>query len=99
VADYTTHLASLQDNAAASVDLSNPRSVEYIVKQLLEDREKKQWRVPLLGKNIKIREHAERLAKFLLWCDPIVQTALTSSAQPYAALAWSGVALLLPVSI
>jgi hypothetical protein len=95
--DYKTHLASLQDDAVASGDLSTPRSVEYIVKHLLENREKKQWRVPLLGKDIKIREQAERLAKFLLWSDPIVKKAL--SAQPYAALAWSGVSLLLPVSI
>ncbi|KAF3407560.1 hypothetical protein DPV78_000940 [Talaromyces pinophilus] len=94
MADYKKHLASLQDDVVASADLSTPRSVESIVKQLLEDREKKQWRVSLLGKNIKIREQAERLTKFLLWSDPIVKNAV--SAQPYAALAWSGVSLLLP---
>lgn len=97
MADYKTHLASLQDDHAYSADLSTPRSVESIVKQLLEDREKKQWRVPLLRKDIKIREQAERLAKFLLWADPVVKTAV--SPQPYAALAWSGVTLLLPVGI
>jgi hypothetical protein len=97
MADYKTHLASLQDDAAASGDLSTPRSVENIVRQLLKDREKKQWRVPLLGRDIKIREQAERLAKSLLWSDSIVKNAL--SAQPYAALAWSGVSLLLPVGI
>jgi ankyrin repeat domain-containing protein 50 len=95
MADYKTHLASLQDDAAASGDLSTPRSVECIVKQLLEAREKKQWRVPLLQKDVKVRDQAERLAKFLLWSDPIVKNAV--SAQPYAALAWSGVSLLLPV--
>jgi len=78
-----------------SVDLDTPPSVESIVKTLLEDREKKAWRVSILGKDIKIRKQAERLAKFLLWSDPIVQKAL--SAQPYAALAWSGVSLLLSV--
>jgi hypothetical protein len=36
-------------------------------------------------------------AQFLLWSGPIVKDAL--SAQPYAALAWSGVSLLLPVGI
>ncbi|PQE04266.1 ankyrin repeat protein [Rutstroemia sp. NJR-2017a BVV2] len=97
VADYKKHLASLRNDAAASTDLSTPRSVESIVKQLLEDREKKQWRVSLLGKDIKTREQAERLVKFLLWSDPIVKSAV--SVQPYAALAWSGVSLLLPVSI
>jgi hypothetical protein len=96
-ADYAKHLTSLQGDTAASIVLSVPRSVESIVTQLLEDREKKQWRVSLLGRDIKIRGQAEKLAKFLLWSDPIVKDAL--SAQPYAALAWSGVSLLLPVSI
>ena len=95
--DYRKHLASLQDDATARADLSTPRSVKCIMEQLLEDREKKQWRVSLLGKDIKIREKTERLAKFLLWSDSVVKNAL--SAQPYAALAWSGVSLLLPVGI
>ncbi|KAB5536158.1 hypothetical protein GE09DRAFT_1176634 [Coniochaeta sp. 2T2.1] len=86
-ADYAKHLASVQGDPTASTDLSVPRSVESIVTQLLEDRKKKQWRVSLLGGDIKIREQAEKLAKFLLWSSPIVKDAL--SAQPYAALAWS----------
>ena len=85
----------MRGEAGAGIDLSAPRSVEVIVKQLLEDREKKQWRVSLLGRDIKLREQAERLAKFVLWSDPLVKSALSS--QPYAALAWSGVSLLLPV--
>jgi len=64
--DYKKHLAFLQDDAAADADLSTLRSVKCIMKQLLEDREKKQWQVSLLGKDIKIREQAERMAKFLL---------------------------------
>ncbi|KAH8654691.1 ankyrin repeat-containing domain protein [Ilyonectria robusta] len=95
MADYQKHLASLQDDAAAGGDLSTPRSVESMINKLLEDREKRQWRVSLLGKDVKIREQVERLAKFLLWSDPIVKTAV--STQPYAALAWSGVLLLLPL--
>jgi ankyrin repeat domain-containing protein 50 len=95
MADYKKHLASLHGGAVTSVDLSTPRSVESVVKQLLKDREDGQWRVSLLGKDVRIREQAEKLAKFLLWTDPIVKSAI--SAQPYAALAWSGVSLLLPV--
>jgi ankyrin repeat domain-containing protein 50 len=95
MADYGKHLASLRGDAAASADLSTPRSVESIVNKLLEDREKKRWRVSLLGKDIKVRKQVEVLTKFLLWSDPIVKAAV--SAQPYAALAWSGVSLLLPV--
>ncbi|GAP91555.2 putative ankyrin repeat-containing domain [Rosellinia necatrix] len=93
--DYRRHLASLQANASAHADLSTPRSVECIMEQLLEHREKKQWRVSLLGRDIKIREQVEKLAKFLVWSDSVVKNAL--SAQPHAALAWSGVSLLLPL--
>ncbi len=63
--------------------------------QLLEERDKKKWRVSLLHKDVEIRKQAEKLAKFLLWSKDIVKDAV--SAQPYAALAWSGVSLLLPV--
>ncbi|KAL6909169.1 hypothetical protein GGI43DRAFT_429787 [Trichoderma evansii] len=83
-ADYRKHLASLQVDAVSIANLSTPLSVESIVKQLLEDREKKQWQVPLFGKDIKIREQVERLAKFVLWSDPIVKNA-------------SGVSILLPL--
>ena len=92
--DYKKHLASVHGGAPVA-DLSTPRSVESIVNKFLDDREAKQWRVSLLDSDIKIREQAERLVKFLLWSDPIVRTAVT--AQPYAALVWSGVSLLLPV--
>ncbi|RYO81906.1 hypothetical protein DL762_006888 [Monosporascus cannonballus] len=95
VADYEKHLASLQGDGAANADLLNRQWVESIVNKLSEDREKKQWRVSLLGRDVKIREQAERLVKFLLWSEPIVKTAV--STQPYAALAWSGASLLLPL--
>ena len=45
---------------------------------------------------MKIRNQVERLTKFLQWSDPLVKAAV--SAQPYAALAWSVVGLLLPAS-
>jgi len=95
MSDYKRHIASLQDDTAASGDLLTPRTVESVVNKLFEVREKKQWRVSLLGNDVKIRDQVERLAKFLLWSDPVVKNAI--SAQPYAALAWSGVSILLPV--
>jgi N-terminal domain of NWD NACHT-NTPase len=93
--DYKKHLASLQGDGAASVDLSSRQSVKFIVNNLLDDQKKGQWRVSILGNDIKIREQAENLVKFLQWADPVITKAV--SAQPYAALAWSGVSLLLPV--
>lgn len=106
--DYKRHIASLQEDASsqddiysqddtsAQGDLFTPRNVESVVNKLIEVRNGKQWRVSLLGNDVKIREQVERLAKFLLWSDPVVKQAL--SIQPYAALAWSGVSILIPVS-
>ena len=90
--DYKKHL---KGDAAAGANVSDREWVKSIANKLLKDREARQWRVPLLDNDIKIRTQVEKLAKFLLWSDPIVKTAV--SAQPYAALAWSGVSLLLPV--
>jgi len=72
-----------------------PESAKSMVEKLSQEREKKQWRINLFQKKMKIREQAEKLIKFLLVSDKVIKTAL--SAQPYAALAWSGVSIVLPV--
>lgn len=89
--NYKKYLASLQDDT----DSFKATSVELIVSRLISDREKKQWRLSLLGKNIVVRQQVERLAKFLRWADPLIMEAAKS--QPYTALAWSGASLLLSV--
>jgi hypothetical protein len=94
--EYGRELANAQGDTAIDVNISNRQSVEALVNQLLDNREKKQWRISLLGKDIMLRRQVERLTKFLLWSDPIVKTAV--STQPYAALAWSGVSVFLAVS-
>jgi hypothetical protein len=91
--NYNKHLLG---NVAAGADLSSRASVETVLKKLLEHREKKQWQINFLSHDIKIRTQVEGLAKFLQWSDPFVKDAV--STQPYAALAWSGVSLLLPAS-
>jgi N-terminal domain of NWD NACHT-NTPase len=93
IEDYNKHLLG---NVAAGADLSSRQSVETVLKKLLEHREKKQWQVHFLSHDIKIRTQVEGLAKFFKWSDPFVKDAV--STQPYAALAWSGVSLLLPAS-
>lgn len=95
--DYASHLASLQVNPTSKRNISNSEFVEDVVKRLLDDREKKQWRLSLLENNVIIRKQVEKLAKVLLWSDPVVKSAV--STQPHAALAWSGVSILLPVSL
>lgn len=91
--DYNKHLLG---NATAIADISSRQCVETALKKLLEDREKKQLKISFLGNNMKIRKQVERLTKFLQWSDPFIKAAV--SAQPYAALAWSSVSLLLPAS-
>ena len=89
--EYARHLPG-RDGAQGAL---TAQSVEAIVKKLLENRAQKQWSVSLFGKDVKVRKQVEKLAKFLLWSDDIVKSAV--SAQPYAALAWSAVSMLLPV--
>lgn len=94
--DYERHIASLEGASVDSKSFSAPHDVQVHVNQLLELRQKKEIQVSIMGHDITMREQIEKLAKFLLWSDAIVKSAV--SAQPYAALAWSGVSLFLPVS-
>ena len=92
-------LAELYENHLATRDFLTgsltPESAKSMVGKLSQEREKKQWQIKLFQKEIKVREQAEKLIKFLLVSDNVIKTAL--SAQPYAALAWSGVSIVLPV--
>ncbi|KAK8121512.1 hypothetical protein PG999_005632 [Apiospora kogelbergensis] len=94
--DFKKHLATISDAAAADATGSlSPDRARSIVEQLQKKREEEQWHITFYGKDVKFRAQAEKLAKFFLWCNDIVKGAL--SAQPYAALAWSGVSILLPL--
>ncbi|KAJ5549391.1 hypothetical protein N7513_006625 [Penicillium frequentans] len=93
---YTNYLVSSQgEGTSTSIDFSNPESVEGVVRRLLVDREQKQWKFHFRSHNISVREQFEKLGRLLLWSDSLVQTAV--STQPLAALAWSGVSLILPL--
>ncbi|KAJ5998507.1 hypothetical protein N7451_006317 [Penicillium sp. IBT 35674x] len=93
---YTNYLVSLQgEDTSASLDFSKPESVEIVVRKLLADRAQKQWKFQIRNYSISVREQFEKLGKFLTWSDSLVQTAV--STQPLAALAWSGVSLILPL--
>ena len=94
VAAYKRQLAPTNTNFA-DPSLS-PELIETIVQSKLQDREAEQWVVDLCKKPVKVREQGEKVIKFIVWSKDIVSGAL--SAQPYAALAWSGVSILLPVS-
>ena len=94
VAAYKRQLAP---TSITSADPSlSPELIETIIKPKLQDREVHQLVINLGKKPVKVREQGEKVIKFILWSNDIVSKAL--SAQPYAALAWSGVSILLPVS-
>lgn len=94
VADYACYLDSARTSTPTLRTLS-PKLIEAVIEQKLQDNEAKKLVFNLGSKSIKVREQGEKLIKFILWSDGIISAAV--SAQPYAALAWSGVSLLLPV--
>ena len=68
-----------------------------IVRQRLRDRDMKALVASLVGKPIKLREIGERVINFIWQSrDFIISVA---STEPHVALVWSGVSLLLPVSL
>ncbi|KAH8199872.1 hypothetical protein TruAng_005988 [Truncatella angustata] len=94
--DYKTHLATFTDcDTISQSNTLHPDGARSIVEQLQKQREQKQWHVNFYGKDVRFRAQAEKLVKILGWCNGVVKDAL--STQPYAALAWSGVSILLPL--
>lgn len=83
---------------AANTDgfaLVDPVAIKQTVSDLLTSRAEKQWKVTLGGNTITVKDTVEKLATLLVWSDKIIKDAL--SAQPYAALAWAGVSVFLPL--
>ncbi|KAJ2975567.1 hypothetical protein NQ176_g5452 [Zarea fungicola] len=90
---YKKHLGDILHDT--DVSQSNPATIATLVQQLQKDREGKQWKLSFRGKEHKIRDQVEKLAKLFVFCDAVIKQAV--SAQPYAALAWSGVSVFLPL--
>lgn len=96
VAAYEGHLASAEISHTASEFPSlSSELIEAVIKSKLEDREASQLVIRLGREPIKVREQGEKVIKFMLWSNSFISAAV--SVQPYAALAWSGVSILLPV--
>ncbi|KAI1825831.1 hypothetical protein F4861DRAFT_153240 [Xylaria intraflava] len=96
-ADYKAYVTSIPggETALQTGSQMSPAWAKSIVEKLQNNREDKQWHITFHGKSIRFRNQAEKLFKVLLWGDNLVKQAL--STQPYAALAWSGVSILLPL--
>ena len=73
----------------------SPTDIEAIARERLQDRDTARWVIHLGKQPLEVRKQGERVIKFVLWSKDIVSQSL--SAQPYAALAWSSVSILLPV--
>lgn len=77
------------------------KSVMSVITKLDQQRTDDQWRIKwttgFLKININLRKQVQKLVKFAMWSDTIVKQAL--STQPYAALAWSGATMILPVRL
>ena len=96
VTGYKLALAAINDSPTDCAQASLPDLIKIVVDKGLQDREKKRMVIHLHDKPIKVREQGEKVIKFILWSNKFISAAV--SAQPYAALAWSGVSILLPVS-
>ena len=97
MAAYEHRLADLASTITNSADPSlSPELIETIINSELQHRKAAQWVVMVGKRPVRVREQGEKVIDFIFWSNDIVSQAL--SAQPYAALAWSGVSILLPVS-
>ncbi|KAI4596718.1 hypothetical protein KJ359_005060 [Pestalotiopsis sp. 9143b] len=89
---YTEHLAS---HLKVETKRLNPDDIPSFVERLEAQRKADQSKFTFRGKEIIVRKQAEKVLKALTWGDTVVKSALSS--QPHAALAWSGVSILLPL--
>lgn len=97
VTAYERYLVSAEDSTSTTSPSSlSPEHIEAIVKSKTKDRGAKQLLIRIGGESIKVREQCDKIFKFILWSSKFISPAL--NAQPYAALAFSGVSILFSVS-
>lgn len=91
-----------ESQLASSVELDKDplkreKQMSGLVAKKLETMTKEQWRFPLLGRSVNVREQFDRIVKILLVSRNFASAA--ASIDPvHAGLPWAGVCLLLPVS-
>ena len=70
-------------------------TIQKIVKQKIDARKAKRLSIHLGKYSVEFRAMGEKIIEGILWSSTFIGTAV--SAQPYAALAWSGVSIILPL--
>ncbi|KAM3435145.1 hypothetical protein MY4824_005017 [Beauveria thailandica] len=91
VREYEQALGSTLNSAGES--LSNPESVANLVERLREEHDGKKLTFRFGGREHRYRHQLNNLVKLAIFADSLVKQALAT--QPYAALAWTGVSILL----
>lgn len=75
---------------------ANPDNIAKAIQALMEKRESKKWRISISGsKSIEARDSAEVLLHFLKFSSDFITDAV--KGQPYIALAWSAVGIIIPI--
>ena len=69
--------------------------IHALIDRQLEERQLKQWVITLAGKPLRLREIGDKIIQFIAVSKEMVAT--TATLDPHAALAWSGISLLLPL--
>lgn len=96
VAAFESYLYLARDSSAApSQHASIPEINEAIIEKMRQDIKAKEWVVHLATKSFKVREHGLKIMEFISWTNEFISAIV--SAQPYAALALSGVSVLFSV--
>jgi N-terminal domain of NWD NACHT-NTPase len=92
----------LAATAGSAMILSNSKSgrrgqMEAILKAKIAEINRNSWKLKFSGKEVPVKDLMEPVAGVIGWANEYINSAL--SANPYASIAWSGVSLLLPVSL
>lgn len=97
VLTFEKHLVSCNESHTSFTSSSfSPNQIQAVAESRLIDHEAEKWVIRLRRQSIKVREQWDNVIKFILWAKESVSAAV--EAQPYAALAWAGVSIVLPVS-
>ena len=70
-------------------------TIQMIVKQKIDARKAKRLSIPLGKHSVEVRAMGEKIIEGILWSSTFIGSAV--SAQPFAALAWSGISIILPL--
>ena len=95
VTAYERILASYVENSTnASFSLDK---IVNLTNSKLQDREATQLVIRLGKQPIRVREQGEKIIRFIFWSKEIISAA--TSTQPFAALAWFGISMVLKVNL